>query len=68
MIDSQWLYMQVQMLDKEHLLISMGPPDAGMTRDSGTLTAHNYCLLTWNTSEVPPSPESILPASAGRGW
>ena len=44
--------LQVQMLDKEHLLISMGPPDAGMTREGGTLAAQSYCLLTWSIPKV----------------
>ena len=50
---------QVQMLDREHLLISMGPPDAGLVRE-GSGAAQSYCLLVWS---IPQVPASLYPAS-----
>ena len=55
--------MQVQMLDREHLLISMGPPDAGLVRE-GSGAAQSYCLLVWSIPQVPSS--STLPLRVTR--
>ena len=40
------------MLDREHLLISLGPPDAGLVRE-GSSAAQSYCLLVWSIPQVP---------------
>ena len=43
------------MLDKDNLLMSLGPPDANMgSRDSSANTSQIYCLVVWSISQACP--------------
>ena len=46
------MHAQVQMLDRDHLLISMGPPDVSLNRDMGNSASHSYCLLVWSLPQA----------------
>lgn len=44
---------KVQMLDRDTLLMSMGPPDANMgSRETSATTSQIYCLVVWSISQA----------------
>lgn len=45
------------MLDRDNLLISMGPPE--VNRDMGNTASHSYCLLVYSLVEVTASGQTI---------
>ncbi len=61
-----------KMLDRDTLLMSMGPPDANLgNRDTAANTSQIYCLVVWSISQVQatfstPSPLFTSPSASSR--